>query len=255
MITYLKRLAIGTTLALLIAVSATSQVNASHSWGGYHWARTSNPFTLQLGDNLTGNWKPFLATTSSDWTRSTVLDTQIVAGSASPKTCKPASGRVEVCNSKYGRNGWLGIATIWIGSGGHITQGTVKVNDTYFQQAPYNTTAERNHVMCQEVGHTLGLGHQDESGAALGTCMDYSMDVDSQHPNAHDYEELELIYNHLDTINTFASSTSSSAPGRSDENGSLGTLVHRSENGRSEIYVRSDKNGQKVISFVNLATR
>ncbi len=26
---------------------------ATHSWGGYHWARTTSQFTLKLGDNLT----------------------------------------------------------------------------------------------------------------------------------------------------------------------------------------------------------
>jgi hypothetical protein len=252
MITNIKRLATGTILALLIAVSATTQVNASHSWGGYHWARTSNPFTVMLGDNLTGNWKPYLATTSSDWSASSVLNTQIVAGSTAPKTCKPVEGRVEVCNSKYGRNGWLGLATIWLRNG-HIVQGTAKLNDSYFQVAPYNTTEEKNHVMCQEVGHTFGLGHQDESGASLGTCMDYSMSVNSQHPNAHDYAQLEEIYSHLDSTNTAASSTASSPSESNDDNGNWGARVHRSENGRAEIYVRSGKDGQKVITFVYLA--
>ena len=31
--------------------------SANHSWGNYHWARTANPFTVKLGDNLTGDWK------------------------------------------------------------------------------------------------------------------------------------------------------------------------------------------------------
>ncbi|TFD09386.1 hypothetical protein E3T29_04385 [Cryobacterium sp. TMT1-66-1] len=47
--------------------------SANHSWGGYHWARTSNPFTLKLGDNVTSAWDSYLATTSSDWTQSHVL--------------------------------------------------------------------------------------------------------------------------------------------------------------------------------------
>ena len=125
-------------------------VLADHSWGGYHWARTRNQFTLKLGDNLTPNWDPILATTSSDWSKSTVLDTIIVAGSANPKNCRATSGQVQVCNSIYGNTGWLGVASIWI-SGGHIIQGTVKVNDTYFNTSTYNTTAWRNLVMCHDV--------------------------------------------------------------------------------------------------------
>jgi hypothetical protein len=40
--------------------------------------------------------------------------------------------------------------------------------------------------MCQEVGHTFGLDHQDENfnNTNLGTCMDYTNDPSTnQHPN------------------------------------------------------------------------
>ena len=56
--------------------------------------------------------------------------------------------------------------------------------------------------MCQEIGHTFGLAHQDEnfSNPPLGTCMDYSSDPNpNQWPNLHDYQELLVIYSHLDT--------------------------------------------------------
>jgi hypothetical protein len=36
--------------ALTLGASAAS---ASHSWAGYHWARTTTTFSLQLGDNVT----------------------------------------------------------------------------------------------------------------------------------------------------------------------------------------------------------
>ena len=39
------------TGAALVAVSLPTE--ASHSWGGYHWARKANPFTLKLGNNMT----------------------------------------------------------------------------------------------------------------------------------------------------------------------------------------------------------
>ncbi|MBX4191905.1 hypothetical protein KW798_00230, partial [Candidatus Parcubacteria bacterium] len=88
---------------------------ASHSWGTYHWARTANPFTIQLGDNLASSWDAYLNQTSSDWSTSTVLDTIVVPGNTNkpsgfntPKRCAPTTGRVEVCNYKYGNVGWLG---------------------------------------------------------------------------------------------------------------------------------------------------
>jgi hypothetical protein len=63
------------------------------------------------------------------------------------------------------------------------------------------------HVICQEIGHTFGLDHQDESGISLNTCMDYyhntsASDTQSTRPNRHDYEELDSIYTHTDSVTT-----------------------------------------------------
>src|SRR5215204_6261522 len=170
-------------------------LSATHSWGGYHWARTETPFHLQVGDNVSAAWDSILNTTVADWTASSVLNMVKVAGRANPKNCRPTAGRVEVCNSTYGNTQWLGVAQVWI-SGGHITQGTTKLNDTYFNTAKYNTLAWRNLVSCQEVGHDIGLDHQDETfdNANLDTCMDYTNNpATNQHPNSHDYDMLESI--------------------------------------------------------------
>lgn len=186
---------------LLLALAGVA--GASHSWGNYHWPSASTaktPFTIQLGDNLSADWDPYLATSSTDWSVSAVFDTAVVAGGSRKRNCGATSGRVEVCNDRYGFNGWLGVAQIWT-SGDHIAQATVRVNDSYLGSATYGTPAWKNHVICQEIGHTFGLDHQDESGASLGTCMDYASDpTNSQHPNAHDYEQLETIYwSHTDS--------------------------------------------------------
>jgi hypothetical protein len=190
---------------VLTASVFVSTAAANHSWGGYHWARTSNPFTVKLGNNLSSQWTSILNTTSTDWSKSSVLDTTVVAGGSRQKHCRATAGQDEICNGAYGNNGWLGVAQIWLASGNHITQGTVKVNDTYFNTSTYNTTAWRNLVMCQEVGHTFGLDHQDENfdNANLGTCMDYTNNPGTnQHPNQHDYDQLATIYAHLDSTTT-----------------------------------------------------
>ena len=261
--------------ALLLGGAFASTASADHSWGSYHWARTSNPFVLKLGDNVSAQWDAYLATTSFDWSASAVLDTAVVTGMANPRTCKAVNGRVEVCNSKYGNNGWLGIASIWA-SGSHITKATTKLNDTYFNTAKYNTPAWRQFVMCQEVGHIFGLDHQDEAfdNPNMGTCMDYTSDpdgmvlgqLDNQHPNAHDYEELEIIYGHLDTINTILSNAFSNnalalglAGKEAKEDGDdvdtsnlseWGQVVRESSNGRSSLHERDLGNGKKLFTFV-----
>jgi hypothetical protein len=255
--------------ALLALVAFSPAAQANHSWNGYHWARQSNPFTLKLGDNVSSKWDPYLSTTSTDWSKSTVLDTRIVAGQANPDTCRPTSGRIEVCNSTYGNNGWLGIAQVWV-SGKHITQATTKMNDTYFHTAKYDTSAWRNLVMCQEVGHTFGLDHQDEvlNNPNLGTCMDYTNDPDggaggasatdpsNQHPNQHDYDELALIYSHLDSTTTVGSTSAASAMPPAASRGDLnsraewGRKIREAPNRKLELWVHGYGNGKRMFTFV-----
>lgn len=209
-------LVLGTGLFMIVT---TLPAQANHSWDGYHWARTSNTFTLKLGDNVTSAWDGYLAVASTDWSASSVLDTAIVAGSSSNvKRCSPPKGRVEICNAKYGFNGWLGIAGITI-SGGHITSGYVKLNDSYYGTATYNSPAWRAYVMCQEIGHAFGLDHTDENmtNTNQGTCMDYTNvpggTPSNTHPYAHDYEQLESIYAHADSTTTVGASAPS-GPGK-----------------------------------------
>jgi hypothetical protein len=254
-------LSIGGLAALLVMIGSSTGW-ADHSWGNYHWERTSNPFHLELGKNLTSNWDAYLGTTSSDWSVSTVLDTTIVVGGTVAKKCRPTAGRAEICNATYGFNGWLGVAQIWA-SGNHITQGTVKVNDSYFNNAPYNSPAWKNLVMCQEVGHLFGLHHQDEnfSNVPLGTCMDYSNDpVPNQHPNTHDYEQLETIYIHLDQA---GGSSGGFPPGKNknrmppamkdlelDGPPQWGKRIQQGHHGHTELYELDFGHGHKVFTFV-----
>jgi hypothetical protein len=205
-------------LLALVALLLPTAAFAGHSWGNYHWGRTANPFTLKAHDNVTAVWETYLAEAQADWNPSTVLDVNVLWGQplTNAKRCTSTTGRIEVCNSKYGNNGWLGLAGIYA-SGDHITKAYTKVNDTYFNTATYNTPAWRRLVMCQEIAHDFGLDHQDETfdNANLGSCMDYTNDPDggaggaspsdptNEHPNAHDFEQLETIYAHLDAVNTY----------------------------------------------------
>jgi len=235
--------------ALTVGASAAG---ASHSWAGYHWARTTTTFTLMLGDNLTPVWDPYLVTSSADWTTSDVLDTTVVPGRSGLRRCTPTSGRVEVCNKDYGVTGWLGLGQVYV-QGSHITAGTVLLNDTYFATAPYNTPAWRNLVMCQELGHTFGLDHQDEdyTNRALGSCMDYSRNPEpNQHPDYHDFAQLVEVYTHRDSTSTAARAAQAGAAAPLLAEAQWGRAERRDQAGRPSRFVKDLGGGRAVVTFV-----
>jgi len=260
----LQRLAIGISVGLACA-SLTQVALANHAWGNYHWARTANPFTLKLGNNLTSaDWSGHLAQASSDWNSgNSPLITAIVAGTSTSKRCTMVAGTTQVCNSKYGSNGWLGLASINV-NGDHITQGTAKMNDTYFNTATYNNPNERQHVMCQEVAHTFGLDHQSTDGSSQNSCMDYFSNTGanagstlSTKPNSHDFQELNTIYSHLDSTTTVGmlADATKAAQGKvdvdiSDDPNSWGQLLRQSANGRSSVYQRYNADGSYTLTHV-----
>ena len=75
-------------LAGISVMTVSDALHANHAWGYYHWARTANPFTLKLGDNMTADWKPLLSQSSSDWNSPELLRstspiiTALVAGTS-----------------------------------------------------------------------------------------------------------------------------------------------------------------------------
>ena len=253
------RRAMAVAAGVAVVAAAGSSVFASHSWGNYHWARTANPFTLKVGNNVTSAWTSEFNTAISDWNQSAELGLSPVAGSAR-RNCKMVAGTVQVCNRTYGNNGWLGLASINITGGVHITQGVAKMNDTYFNTPTYNNPNEKLHVMCQEIGHTFGLGHTSEDGSSQNTCMDYFSNTGanagstlSTRPNAHDYEQLSSIYAHLDSFNTSSSATAAARAGQSDvteDPSSWGELMRQSDNGRSSTYERINGDGSKTMTEV-----
>lgn len=255
-------------LCLLSTLALSAPASANHRWGNYHWAQASaSPnVTVQLGDNLVNTgasqWKTLFtgSTTSVDywWTHldqtalstqflnsaTDILNTPVISGRnlTSQKRCKPYAGQIEVCNARYGVNGWLGIAQIWI-SGGHIVQATAKMNDSYFDNTrmfPASNQVARQHVLCQEVGHGFGLGHQDESGKDFDTCMDYDDANGNPHPNQHDNHTINEIYTqHADST---APATTTKKRGQVRRLG-------------DDLYVEDRGGGEKLYTFVTWVDR
>lgn len=250
------------------AVLSASVASATHSWNGYHWSRSTSSFTLQVIDSNTPNWDDELAQALSDWSRSSKLDMRVTSYDDSATTrqrCSMVLGKVRSCNYSYGTNGWLGLASINLDSSGHINQGSSKMNDSY--SSSFASQNERWHVMCQELGHTIGLGHTSEDGSTQNTCMDYSQSSTSTRPNTHDYNELYTIYNHVDNHNSSAFSAAMTAASASPAPASDARLTASQKSMKgdtplgarirtglfSETYAAPDGRGGVYITEVYLA--
>jgi len=197
----MKKIAIGIGLMLSFAAAY-----AGHSWGNYHFAFDGTAANVTVLNSTTSSWDGYVAQAISDWDASSVINMTDQNDSDSTRTrrrCRGPNGQVRICNYAYGQNGWLGLASLWA-SGDHITSGTTKLNDTYFsdnfRSGYYNTPVWKQSVTCQELGHNIGLAHQDEifDNDPLYSCMDYQ-DPPYEYPNAHDYEQLEALYDHADS--------------------------------------------------------
>ncbi|HEU4705068.1 MAG TPA: hypothetical protein VFS45_05115 [Sphingomicrobium sp.] len=259
-----------------VAVVSFQPAMANHSWGTYHWSRVTT-LAIPLDDNVGFAWDSYLRSAAIDWSASPQIDAVVSAGRSSPATCAPVYGRVEVCNASYGSTGWLGLGQVWT-SGGHVVQGTAKLNDTYFNQPQYNTPSWRRSVMCQEIGHTFGLDHQDinTTNLNLGSCMDYTRDpsgtrgtngpLSNERPNAHDFSQLSLIYTHLDSTQLSSTkpsgttvTTTSGPQGREAAllsrplghvQAEWGRAIRNDARGRPRLFVRDLGGGLEVTTFV-----
>ena len=52
--TFSRKAAVVVVVSILAVVALP--LHASHAWSTYNWARTSNPFTLKVGKNVTSAW-------------------------------------------------------------------------------------------------------------------------------------------------------------------------------------------------------
>lgn len=248
---FARRLAIGAAVTLPAAMLAAPLL-ASHSWVDYHWKRTTAQLAVPVGDNVDAKWDSYLTKAVSDWNKSTVIESVKVAGTTNPKNCRAVAGTIQVCNGRYGSTGWLGIASISL-SGGHIIQGTTKLNDTYFNTAQYNTPSWKALVTCQEIGHDYGLGHQDEDFATdlTNSCMDYTnAPGGNESPDQHDYDQLLSIYGHLETGAALPSASATAEVEPGDTPAEWGQAIHYDKSGRPDVFARSDRAGQETITHV-----
>lgn len=160
-----------------------------HSWTGYRWPR--NKRDLNIDDN-TGDsaWGDTLGKVEKDWND---LGTAFWLYEDSHEETDILVVLVEDVE-------YSGLAEVWLTEEGELNKVRVSVNKT--KMLDYNAAAKR-HVLCQEVGHALGLFHIEGN-----TCMDdcsylpanseekkaCAEDVSKIGPNDHDREQLIMMY-------------------------------------------------------------
>jgi len=254
---------VGVSALAMLATAA----DARHQWRKYAWAWDGTPLAMTIYDNTSGDWGPRVIKASVDWNESKSINGSVVKGS-NPQ-CDFIGGQIHVCNDNYGSNGWLGLASITI-NGNEITAGWTKLNDYYFDRNPagsgYNTDIWRQLVTCQEIGHDYGLGHQNENfnSNVTDSCMEYTStptEVDMT-PDAHDYEQLELMYPTGAGTGDGGGDTGGppACKGRGCKQGagfavghtpdSWGTPIDFLPNGKPFMYERTLSNGTKIVTHV-----
>ena len=107
----------------------------------------------------------------------------------------------------------MGLAQIWIETEEdgqkHITKGKVTLNTTILAGDSRFDPAAAQHVLCQEIGHILGLDHDrtawdtcmDDGGSATTATEWFAIlnDPNKTTSGTHDGQQLTTIYSHSDS--------------------------------------------------------
>jgi hypothetical protein len=229
--------------ALLLPASAAANHSYLTSSGtAHHWPAAIDQRTAvtQISWTLKGTyastWQAYLERAEEAWdTRTYYWDSYLDPWlSVDPYTCEFRQGIIHVCNGSYGSN-WAGLAEWYYDdSTGHILYGRNRLNDdasginqgggtcwSGFGYMPCQDYAKG--VVCQELGHTLGLDHADDT-----SCMGlgyYASAHGVTDPDGTDVWEVDVNHNHIDAESSTSSSPSSSASKSTSPRGNGRTLV------------------------------
>ena len=187
---------IAAIIAVLGLLTVATVASADHAWSVYHWP----------GDNL----RPTVVDKTSSPLYDVpagVLEWADLGTPIQPEMATVGKADIKVGESVIRSSSFLGLAGIYLDDAGHITKAEVVLNTRLL--VDYDP-AVADLVLCQEIGHVLGLDHNrdgDSGGLPDDTCMNDKVDLFDlvavqQHisPNGHDTDQLSAIYGHTDPV-------------------------------------------------------
>lgn len=204
-------------LALVLVSANGDQALASHGWftpAGLvrHWADGGGTLDLRFGDNVDAAWRTRLQAKLTDltlesWNWVASLNPSTVAGDpAGSFACPQRPLGVEVCNNFWGSNNvnWpypsntVGVAEVTTDIKAHFLAARIRLNESLMD----SDDVFRRWVLCQEIGHTLGLDHRSEAGTCMKNPAVAGQSANDQ-PDAHDHQYVDGIYfGHNDVCTT-----------------------------------------------------
>ena len=190
------RTLISAVIAALSLLTVVTVASADHAWSVYHWP--SDNLSPTVVDRTSSSLYDVPAGVL-EWDN---LDTLIQPQMATANN----KGDIKVKESVIRSTSYLGLAGVYLDGDGHITRAEIVLN-TRLMVELYGPDPRdiADHVLCQEIGHVLGLFHNrdgdDTGGSPDNTCMnDQGHLGEYTSPNSHDTEQLNAIYGHSDAI-------------------------------------------------------
>ncbi len=189
------RTLISAIIAALGLLTVVTVASADHAWSVYHWP--SDNLSPTVVDRTTS---PLYDVPAG------VLEWANLGTSVQPQmTTSNNKGDIKIKESVIRSTSYLGLAGVYLDGDGHITRAEVVLNTRLLVELydPNAREAVADHVLCQEIGHILGLDHNrdgdDTGGWPDNTCMnDQGHLGEYTSPNSHDTEQLNAIYGHSD---------------------------------------------------------